>query len=236
MSTIVEGEEPFLHKCEHEAGQYEDGDLALSGCRKNLGFFHRHNYLYTIFCIVIGGAISFLLSSTFSDVKTMTPRRPHLSTGLDPHPQTKEEVLENGYFCGHTPEQARMNGCWFDLILYSWVPAQCYDEELQAEFRTGDYQWFKEREAINEVSTEIAGQGIENELWLNWDWHIWHCRYIFLQMTRVLSNSSMGIPGRLMDPKHTEHCVNTLTREEYYPLKEIGTVLYLNYSTCYSRA
>ena len=55
-------------------------------------------------------------------------------------------------------------------------------------------------------------------------------------MTRMLRNSSMGIPGRLLEYYHTDHCINVLTGREHTPPVDISTLVSLNYSTCYSRA
>jgi hypothetical protein len=194
-----------------------------------------HRYAQKLGYLFIGAMLYFLGSTIVFNVIPQQPSSPTLALGLDPALLAGETAVENGYFCGYTPQEARRNGCRFDLILYEWVPAQCYDEELQEEFRLKKSKWYVDDEGTQDVSQEEAARGETEKLFWDWDYHIWHCRYSFLQMTRILMNTSLGIPGRLMDIDHANHCLNTLTGEEWHPLDDVGTIVTLNYSTCYSR-
>ena len=234
MFNPKQSAEPLLHKNGGTEPDLDtDGDL-IENRKRQPSIFYQHFYVYSLFVFLLGAVAYALTSKTLASV-ILKPGNNDVSLGLDPPLPPGQEAVENGYFCGHTPEEARRNGCHFDLILYTWVPAACYDEGVQAAYRERNFQWFTERAGINEISQERAAQGVEKELWLNWDYHIWHCRHTFIQMTRILLNTSLGIPGRLIDPEHSQHCLNTLTGDQWEPLDNINTIVTLNYSTCYSR-
>ena len=158
--------------------------------------------------------------------------------GLNPALKPGEDPVENGYWCGTTPEEARAKGCKFDIILYSWVPPPCYDHEIQVAYMENrESEWYRNRggEGGEKIPQERAALGVEPGLWLSWAYHDYHCQYIWKMMTRILRNSSMGVAGRLLEYYHTDHCINVLKGIEKGPDVDISTLVSLNYSTCYSR-
>ncbi|MCJ1451941.1 hypothetical protein MMC28_002281 [Mycoblastus sanguinarius] len=218
----------------------------------------RHTLLYSASCMLTGVVLSLVFLSVTSSVKLASIQRiashcpqvhnnhvhdsnfypVHLDLGLDDALPRGEEPVENGYWCGTTPEEAVEKGCKFDLILYSWVPPPCYDHELQISYREErESEWYRNRggEGGEMVPQERAALGIEEGLWLSWAYHDYHCQFVFRMMTRILQNTSMGIPGRLLEDYHTHHCIKVLKGIEEAPKVDISTLVSLNYSTCYSR-
>ena len=198
----------------------------------------RHSLLYAACCMLIGMIVSLVTLSISSSIYLQSLQPISLDTGLDPALRPGEEPVENGYWCGTTPEEARARGCKFDVILYSWVPPLCYDAELQqAYLDQRESEWYLERGGGSgaRVSQERASTGEEPGLWLPWAYHDYHCQFIWKMMTRILRNSSMGIPGRLLEYYHTDHCINVLKGIERQPTVDVSTLVALNYSTCYSR-
>ncbi|KAL9118495.1 MAG: hypothetical protein Q9187_004961 [Circinaria calcarea] len=202
----------------------------------------RSSVMYTAICVLAGMAFSLIVLSVTSSIKIRQPLQPtRLSLhelGLDPALKPGEDPVENGYWCGTTPEEARTKGCQFDLVLYSWVPPPCYDAELQQAYKDErESEWYRHREGLNGemVPQERAALGIEEGLWLSWAYHDYHCQFIWRMMTRILRNSSMGVPGRLLEYYHTDHCIHVLKGTEPGPAVDISTLVSLNYSTCYSR-
>jgi hypothetical protein len=236
MDSLQEISSPLLHDPEIEGDIYQEKVEKYSTKSHYYPAISRvHKHAQMLGYIFTGAALYFLVATIISNVIPQQPSSPTLGIGFDPALLAGETAVENGYFCGYTPQEARAKGCRFDLILYSWVPAQCYDERLQEEYRTRDSKWYLDVKATQEISQEEAARGETEQVFLSWDYHIWHCRYTFVQMTRILKNTSLGIPGRLIDPRHSNHCLNTLTGEQWHPLEEVDTVVTLNYSTCYSR-
>lgn len=219
----------------------------------------KHNVLHSACCMLAGVVLSLTVLSATSSIKLASIQRVashshqnhdshvhhtvshpiHLDLGLDDALLPGEEPVENGYWCGTTPEEALEKGCKFDLILYSWVPPPCYDHELQIAYREErESEWYRNRggEGGETVPQERAALGIEKGLWLSWAYHDYHCQFVFRMMTRILQNTSMGIPGRLLEDYHTHHCIEVLKGIEAPPKVDISTLVSLNYSTCYSRA
>lgn len=212
--------------------QEEDRPIIIKSSR-------RYSFLYTSCCILAGMIFSLAILSLTASIKTAALRSVNLYSGweLDPPLQSGEEPIENGPACGTSPQEARDRGCKFDLVLYSWVPAPCYDEEIQIAYRERESEWWKRRGGVGgeKISQDRAALGIEEGMWLSWDYHDYHCQFIWKMMTRILRNSSMGIPGRLLEYHHTNHCIKVLKGIDPGPAEDISTLVSLNYSTCYSR-
>jgi hypothetical protein len=157
---------------------------------------------------------------------------------LDAPLQPGEDLVENGGTCGTSPQEARDWGCKFDLVLYSWVPAPCYDEEIQIAYRKRESEWYRNRGGVGgeKIPQDRAALGIEERMWLSWDYHDYHCQFIWKMMTRILRNTSMGVPGRLLEYHHTDHCIEVLKGIDPGPATDTSTHVSLNYSTCYSRS
>ena len=253
MASIISSEgfvnEALLSK--ESVDSYEKHPIVMRVAKK-------HTFLYSACCMLAGVVLSLAFLSVASSVKLastqhITPHCPqaydnrvhhtnshpvHLDLGLDDALPPGEEPVENGYWCGTTPEEAVKRGCQFDLILYSWVPPPCYDHELQVAYREErESEWYRNRggEGGEMVPQERAALGIEEGLWLSWAYHDYHCQFVFRMMTRILQNTSMGIPGRLLEDYHTHHCIEVLKGIEKAPKVDISTLVSLNYSTCYSR-
>jgi hypothetical protein len=194
--------------------------------------------LHNACCILLGVVISLAALSISSSTSLKAMNTVNLDIGLEPALVPGEESYENGPWCGSSPAEARARGCRFDVILYSWVPPPCHDEQLQqAYLDQRESEWYLVRGGGDgqKVSQERAASGEEPGLWLPWAYHDYHCQFILKMMTRILRNTSMGIPGRLLEYYHTDHCINVLKGIEHQPKVDISTLVSLNYSTCYSR-
>jgi hypothetical protein len=200
----------------------------------------RYGLLYTSCCILAGMAFSLTVLSLTASIKMAALRPVSLYPGweLNAPLQPGEDPVENGYACGTSPQEARDRGCKFDLVLYSWVPAPCYDEEIQIAYRKRESEWYRNRGGVGgeKIPQDRAALGIEESMWLSWDYHDYHCQFIWKMMTRILRNTSMGVPGRLLEYHHTDHCIEVLKGIDPGPATDISTIVSLNYSTCYSRS
>lgn len=222
-----ESEETLLSKQEYQGEGYEQPQPRLS-------FWRRQNYVHTIVCLLAGSALSFLLLGATSKV-LYQPVSLDSENGLEML-RPADAVLENAYWCGHTPQEARAKGCVFDVVLYSWLAEPCFDAEMQEEFmERKENKWFAHpgevRDAVP-IETVMAG---ETTLWWDWATHVHHCKYVFKKMTRILQNRQLGIPGGLMLDWHTQHCLNILTGDDYRPADEVVVVVTANFSSCYNR-
>ncbi|KAH8777673.1 hypothetical protein F5883DRAFT_639731 [Diaporthe sp. PMI_573] len=199
----------------------------------------RFDILYTLCCIFAGVTFSLIVLSITASVRmaAVRPTTLYHNWQLDTPLKLGEEPRENGPNCGSSPREARDLGCKFDLVLYSWVPEPCYDHEIQVAYRERESEWWRERGGVGgeKISQDRAALGIEEAMWLSWDYHDYHCQFIWKMMTRILRNTSMGVPGRLLEYHHTDHCIEVLKGIDPGPKEDISTKVSLNYSTCYSR-
>jgi hypothetical protein len=110
----------------------------------------RHSLLYTSCCIFAGMIFSLAVLSLTASVKIAALRPVSLYPGweLDAPLQPGEDLVENGGTCGTSPQEARDRGCKSDLVLYSWVPAPCYDEEIQIAYRKRESEWYRNRGGV----------------------------------------------------------------------------------------
>ena len=238
-SAETETSDPLVPKSSFEQERFDQEALLLKTqfeSERSTARSRHYRHIWTVACLLAGALATIVILVLTPSIKIEIHSKPsNLDIGWNDALQVTEEPFENGYWCGHSAEEARSRGCRFDLVLFSWVPPQCYDQGLEDMYTERQFEWWRNENGSDGVSQEVAKQGTEEILWLNWDYHVWHCKHIWKMMTRVLRNSTLGIPGSLLEYEHTEHCINVLTGDEGYPLGEIGTLVTLNYSTCYTK-
>jgi hypothetical protein len=140
---------------EKVALEYNNGAV-----RKSKG--RRFGIVWNILFLILGVVVTlFVLNMNYT-------KAPKLEPGWDRALTQTEEPIENAYFCGHSPDEARSRGCKFDIILYSWVPHQCYDSGIQEEYLQREFEWWRFQNATDQVSQARAREGEEEILWLNW--------------------------------------------------------------------
>ncbi|KAH7378563.1 hypothetical protein BKA64DRAFT_631966 [Cadophora sp. MPI-SDFR-AT-0126] len=108
--------------------------------------------------------------------------------------------------CGNSTSEAREQGCRFDVMMHSWVPAPCYDEQLSEEYiQANGFKFFSDPEATVEVPMEVVRRGEFEMLYTGLSHHVLHCTYIW----RLLSLSvTEGRPFDSLSSSedHTGHC------------------------------
>ena len=224
-----EDAEAFLPKSEYHDEHYDE--VHLTTVPKP-----RRNLMHTICYVLLGAAISFLAVGAVTKAGLLSRSPTIVDTGLATVPPGGS-TAENGYWCGHTPEEARARNCHFDVILYSWIPEPCFNQEIQDEYVSrNESAWYRERGGKGgQVSKEVVAAGNEQLLWIDWASHMNHCKFLWKLTTVLLLDSSMGVPGTILAPEHIEHCINVLTGDEYVPMDSVTTRLMLDYSTCYDK-
>lgn len=72
--------------------------------------------------------------------------------------------------CGQTPTEAREHGCSFDMIEMSWLPSECYDQELEAELKaTKVWDFWQHSNRTGRRTWEEVKQGDFDRVFSNWD-------------------------------------------------------------------
>jgi hypothetical protein len=78
--------------------------------------------------------------------------------------------------CGSTAAEAKARGCVFDVMSFSWLPRDCYDEELVAEFlqaTDAPWQWFSDSNLTTAARYDVgrAKQGTDAKLFVTNEYH-----------------------------------------------------------------
>ncbi|KAI1849961.1 hypothetical protein JX266_004340 [Neoarthrinium moseri] len=109
--------------------------------------------------------------------------------------------------CGRTPEQARQNGCVFDLMMSGWVHPPCYDKELSDRFlRENNFSFFWDLEGKNQLTEAEARLGNYKIIYTNGIFHYQHCTYIWSKQVRARRNSPYILDSQSRSVEHVEHC------------------------------
>ncbi|KAL1640936.1 hypothetical protein SLS58_006552 [Diplodia intermedia] len=141
--------------------------------------------------------------------------------------------------CGSSPAEAEAAGCIFDVMTVSWLPAECYDGELTAQFiEDGPWTFYlsnstlpeappHEREAI--PSLDAVGRTTEL-MWTDRRFHVYHCIYGWKMMHRAVERG-WKMESSLASYHHTEHCADTLANTTV-PMDAVITRVDLSYPAC----
>ena len=91
--------------------------------------------------------------------------------------------------CGVTPDEARANGCIFDVMMQLWTPAACFDEVLSNRFlEVGNWTWYADPSASHIYSLEEMRKGEHDAVYVAQDYHITHCIYAWEKLVRAMRN------------------------------------------------
>ncbi|KAF1956575.1 hypothetical protein CC80DRAFT_396070, partial [Byssothecium circinans] len=81
--------------------------------------------------------------------------------------------------CGSTPNDARARGCHFESYTATWQLPECYDKDLDEEFRAlRPWRFFGEKNGTVDVSlSEVENESIQ--AWTTWEFHLWQCSFLW---------------------------------------------------------
>ncbi|KAI1876758.1 hypothetical protein JX265_003335 [Neoarthrinium moseri] len=84
-------------------------------------------------------------------------------------------LIERGH-CGWSIEEAKANGCVYDIMMSSWIPKPCYDEELSNSFlRANNFTYWRKNDGVEEVPEEEVRRGEFDILFTHGTYHSQHC-------------------------------------------------------------
>ena len=118
--------------------------------------------------------------------------------------ENKPEVpIQN---CGRTPDEARANGCIFDVMMQLWTPADCFDEVLSNRFlEVGNWTWYADTSASHIFTLEEMRKGEHDAVYVAQSYHITHCIYAWEKLVRAMRNRAPLIT-ELISYDHVIHC------------------------------
>lgn len=139
--------------------------------------------------------------------------------------------------CGDSPEEARANGCKFEVHNFAWVPPECFDDELVAEWDEDPSWTFSRTRTSNPVSNppdlytrEEGNSGDLESAILPWRQHVAHCAVVVRKYQRAV------ILDRPMDnwtssATHMTHCARNFLEWDMDPW-DYNSVLHLKFPVC----
>lgn len=139
--------------------------------------------------------------------------------------------------CASSRDEARRLGCQFDVMSFSWLPAQCYDRDLVEEFLARKswtyYLQPNSTQDENQVDFEEVAAGDHHKLFVSWEFHRAHCAYMWRKMHRALL-SGMPIDDYINSYVHTKHCTEVLL-DENVELDKIEVLIQTKFVNCTNR-
>lgn len=123
--------------------------------------------------------------------------------------------------CGSSPQHALHESCHFDVMSFSWLPEQCFDEDLINEFELiQDWHWYADAEGTKEVPKSQVLLGEAEGLFVSFAYHQAHCVFMWKKLHRAVENHR-PIDGYIGNYSHTSHCSGIL-------LTQVGNFSALN--------
>ena len=112
--------------------------------------------------------------------------------------------------CGSSVEEARAKGCFFDVMLHSWVSAECADKELMDEYLAKvPYKWYRDWKTKDEITVEEMRRGEHGMAAVKLEEHGTHCAYVLEKNMRALM-SGKPLARSIYSIKHAVHCLGLL--------------------------
>ena len=128
--------------------------------------------------------------------------------------------LNPKYQCGSSAAEAISLGCVFDLSLVGYVPAPCFDADLNQRFMDWGWKFFEDQNGTIEVSVDriAASAGTREPFWAQHGYHITHCELAWERMHRALQGGRR-LTTHMLNLEHTKHCgMMTEMRDDFYSL------------------
>ncbi|KAH8804685.1 hypothetical protein F5884DRAFT_884328 [Xylogone sp. PMI_703] len=135
--------------------------------------------------------------------------------------------------CGNTIKEAHSLSCKYDSLSASWLPPQCRDDQLTAEFKksssspSGRWIYYADRNATTVLTQHEISMMAELPLeqayfWTTFEWHLSHCSFYWRKEFRSRQRG-LTIEDRYDRESHIKHCHMAFLNNDGTPLKETST-------------
>ena len=126
--------------------------------------------------------------------------------------------------CGSNIIEAKSLGCKYDSLSLSWLPAQCRDDDLTAEFEhagpnpDGSWPYYADKAANVSISIEEVAQladlpRSQAVFYTTTGWHVAHCAFYWRKEYRMRAKGSM-MESRYDKESHIKHCYMAFMSED----------------------
>ena len=137
--------------------------------------------------------------------------------------------------CGNSPSEAKLLGCRFDIILHSWLPADCItpEDDADAVLMYAGRNWEWRLGNGTEVTLDDVRTGEFAFVHTSFDWHVTHCMYVWKRMHRVMMDSGRRVDSYTINYHHTTHCAEMIGGGETGDgMKDAGSKIFVKYPVC----
>lgn len=177
---------------------------------KQRRFLNARKIAYLVEFFIVTTAVVLITLSSVLLVGNSNQRHLHQNSIIEANYQEGEEWRD----CGKSVAEAKQAGCVFDLMLNGWVQPECYHRALSEDFiHKGQYRFFSDRQATQEVPLEIVRRGEHTRIYTGPLHHFDHCAYMWRLQARALQTRG-PVDSESLDYKHTVHCAGVL--EKFY--------------------
>jgi hypothetical protein len=113
--------------------------------------------------------------------------------------------------CGSTPEEAKANGCLFDIMHYAWVPELCYYPMLaEDEFRKFENNtWYSDVEHSQAIDTNLITKGEVQVVYNTLEYREYQCAYGWKMIRRALMTRTT-VDTRTSDLDESAYCAELI--------------------------
>jgi hypothetical protein len=156
--------------------------------------------------------------------------------------QGRETIIKS---CGSSAAEARSLGCTYDIMMDSWLPPNCYDEELSNEFRgLRDWAMYADKNGTHRLTLEeLSEREFHAFAHTTIEYHYIHCLFSWRKFHRALEQGR-DIEREVAELGHTNHCAWFVAKlghrledpGDLPSLQKIGTKLPVAFPTCVSIA
>jgi hypothetical protein len=115
------------------------------------------------------------------------------------------------YECGSLDSIDR-NKCIFEEVNMLWMPKECYDEDLDQEFRGEQFKYYTTVTGDTEVDFKSASTMIGSDIYVSSQWHLTHCTYLWKKLHRA-ARDNRPMDDNLDSYEHTVHCSKMLLHQ-----------------------
>lgn len=134
------------------------------------------------------------------------------------------------------PSASLQAGCKFDLFANGWAPGPCIDAEMHDYFlNQHDYYFWLDMDKRHRVHQDDILKGTMEypELFVSFEEHYEHCRYLLNSSLRYAHDPTLGILDIHRNEEHMQHCIDFLSESRDPYTLETGVIAYFGYKKCF---
>jgi len=145
--------------------------------------------------------------------------------------------------CGTSTEEARSNGCVYDILANHYVHESCFDEISTQSYMNEGTSWigYLEKNKTTQLTT-IEEMGDYDVYWTSQRDHIVHCGEMWKRQYRAFTQNWRYIDAITANEEHTFHCANYLVAMTDWAViagrdwRQEPNTVEVGFAGCYDRA